>query len=230
VLWGVTRGHQGWQSDLTSPRTAANADAPQPLAIGDLADLEPASSEPTRAAVSARVDKSAKTKEYALFDGVGSDSAPKDVKSPPAPVAKPAAASDSKNKKSQPVVASDSESSVPVESPKIPDIQPDGFNGGFVPPPPPQPKPSPADPASQGMAERFKQWDKNGDGKLTKDEVPSERLFKAMDKNGDGTATPEEIEAFTAEAQKWKEQNRGDGQGRRGRGDGQGGGRDGGQQ
>jgi hypothetical protein len=42
----------------------------------------------------------------------------------------------------------------------------------------------------------FKQWDRNGDGKLTQDEVPGERLFKLLDQNRDGVVTPEETRAF----------------------------------
>ena len=38
----------------------------------------------------------------------------------------------------------------------------------------------------------FKFWDKNGDGKLTPDEVPNANLFKMLDKNGDGVVTKEE--------------------------------------
>ncbi len=44
--------------------------------------------------------------------------------------------------------------------------------------------------------QRFKQWDKNGDGKLTPDELPNEKLFKMLDKNGDGIVTEEEAHAF----------------------------------
>jgi CubicO group peptidase (beta-lactamase class C family) len=44
--------------------------------------------------------------------------------------------------------------------------------------------------------QRFKQWDKNADGKLTADEVPGERLFKMLDNNGDGVVTREEAKAF----------------------------------
>lgn len=44
--------------------------------------------------------------------------------------------------------------------------------------------------------QRFKQWGKNGDGKLTPDEVPGTQLFKLLDKNGDGVVTIEEARAF----------------------------------
>jgi arylsulfatase A-like enzyme len=43
-----------------------------------------------------------------------------------------------------------------------------------------------------GIAERFRQYDKNGDGKLTPDEFPNAQLFKRMDANGDGVVTLEE--------------------------------------
>jgi CubicO group peptidase (beta-lactamase class C family) len=46
------------------------------------------------------------------------------------------------------------------------------------------------------VEQRFKQWDKNGDGKLTPDEVPGEKLFKMLDKDGDGVVTLEEARAF----------------------------------
>ena len=46
------------------------------------------------------------------------------------------------------------------------------------------------------VEQRFKQWDQNGDGKLTPDEVPGEKLFKMLDKNGDGIVTQEEANAF----------------------------------
>jgi Ca2+-binding EF-hand superfamily protein len=50
-----------------------------------------------------------------------------------------------------------------------------------------------------GIEERFKQFDRNGDGKLTPDEVPNAQLFKRMDKNGDGVVTWQEAqEAFSA--------------------------------
>ncbi|MBM4048829.1 MAG: hypothetical protein FJ279_27320, partial [Planctomycetes bacterium] len=49
---------------------------------------------------------------------------------------------------------------------------------------------------SQPLESRFKQLDRNGDGKLTADEVPSERLLKMLDKDGDGVITREEASAF----------------------------------
>jgi len=49
-----------------------------------------------------------------------------------------------------------------------------------------------------GIEERFKQFDKNGDGKLTPDEFPSAQLFKRMDANGDGIVTLEEAKGAIA--------------------------------
>jgi len=49
---------------------------------------------------------------------------------------------------------------------------------------------------SASPSDRFKQWDKNGDGKLTADEVPGEKVFKMLDKNGDGIVTKEEATGF----------------------------------
>jgi CubicO group peptidase (beta-lactamase class C family) len=46
--------------------------------------------------------------------------------------------------------------------------------------------------APASVEERFKRWDHNGDGRLTPDEVPGERLFKMLDKDGDGAVTQEE--------------------------------------
>ena len=46
--------------------------------------------------------------------------------------------------------------------------------------------------ASRNQELRFKQLDKNGDGKLSADELPYPNLFKRFDKNGDGFLSPEE--------------------------------------
>jgi acetyl esterase/lipase len=51
-------------------------------------------------------------------------------------------------------------------------------------------------PAVSGLAERFKQFDKNGDGKLTPEEFGQPGLFKALDPDGDGVLTSEEVKAF----------------------------------
>jgi Ca2+-binding EF-hand superfamily protein len=49
-------------------------------------------------------------------------------------------------------------------------------------------------PAAAATA-RFKERDKNGDGRLTPDEFPEEARFKAMDEDGDGAVTLEEMKA-----------------------------------
>lgn len=49
-----------------------------------------------------------------------------------------------------------------------------------------------ARPARGGIEERFTQYDKNGDGKLTPDEFPNAQVFKRMDADGDGVVTLEE--------------------------------------
>ncbi len=43
-----------------------------------------------------------------------------------------------------------------------------------------------------GIEERFKQYDRTGDGKLTPNEFPNAQLFKRMDANGDDVVTLEE--------------------------------------
>jgi arylsulfatase A-like enzyme len=45
--------------------------------------------------------------------------------------------------------------------------------------------------------ERFKRLDRNGDGKVTRDELNNPKLFQRLDRNGDGAISREEIEAFT---------------------------------
>ena len=51
--------------------------------------------------------------------------------------------------------------------------------------------------SQRGLAERFKQLDRNGDGKISAAEFPG-ALFKQMDRNGDGFVTMEEARAFYA--------------------------------
>ncbi|MHC4954956.1 MAG: hypothetical protein ACYTGZ_13810 [Planctomycetota bacterium] len=43
----------------------------------------------------------------------------------------------------------------------------------------------------------FERYDKNGDGKLTADELPerAQRMIERMDKNGDGVLTKDEVSA-----------------------------------
>jgi Redoxin/Copper type II ascorbate-dependent monooxygenase, C-terminal domain/EF hand len=50
-------------------------------------------------------------------------------------------------------------------------------------------------PAAQALELRFKQLDKNGDGKITTDEVPQSPFFQQRDKNGDGVITLAEARA-----------------------------------
>ena len=52
-------------------------------------------------------------------------------------------------------------------------------------------QPSPAE-------QHFKQLDKNGDGKITPDELTDQELFKKIDANGDGSITLEEMNAYQA--------------------------------
>ncbi|MCX7702674.1 MAG: alkaline phosphatase family protein [Planctomycetota bacterium] len=52
------------------------------------------------------------------------------------------------------------------------------------------------------VAKRFKDYDKNGDGKLTSDEVPNKRLFERLDKNRDGVVTQEEVQDYITSRRK----------------------------
>jgi len=52
-------------------------------------------------------------------------------------------------------------------------------------------------PAGSGLADRFKQLDTNGDGKIGAAEFPGPQ-FTQMDTNGDGFVTLEEARAFYA--------------------------------
>jgi len=58
--------------------------------------------------------------------------------------------------------------------------------------------------SAQENRDRFSRWDKNEDGKLIKDELPSQALrhFERMDTNRDGTATREEFEAYLKSIQR----------------------------
>jgi Ca2+-binding EF-hand superfamily protein len=48
------------------------------------------------------------------------------------------------------------------------------------------------------MQAALKTADKDGDGKLSREEFPQPAVFKDVDKDGDGFATREEIQAFYA--------------------------------
>ena len=52
--------------------------------------------------------------------------------------------------------------------------------------------------ATARLDARFKQLDKNGDGKLTAEEVGKPKLFKQMDANRDGAVTLEEAKKYWA--------------------------------
>jgi hypothetical protein len=54
--------------------------------------------------------------------------------------------------------------------------------------------------ARVSVDERSRQWDRNGDGKRTQDEVPGERLFKTLDQDGDGVVTKDEANAARTRA------------------------------
>ncbi|MBL7132750.1 MAG: alpha/beta hydrolase fold domain-containing protein [Phycisphaerae bacterium] len=59
----------------------------------------------------------------------------------------------------------------------------------------------PAEPAAgerMSVAERFKSLDRNGDGRLDKDELARPDLFEQMDRDGDGAVTADEARAFVA--------------------------------
>jgi hypothetical protein len=49
-----------------------------------------------------------------------------------------------------------------------------------------------------GLEQRFRQLDRNGDGKLTPDELTDPATFKRLDANGDGVVTLEEARAAYA--------------------------------
>ena len=50
--------------------------------------------------------------------------------------------------------------------------------------------------AGATLAERFKQLDRNGDGKITADESPRPEMLKLMDGDGDGGVTVDEVKAY----------------------------------
>lgn len=51
-------------------------------------------------------------------------------------------------------------------------------------------------PAGARLAERFKQLDRNGDGKITRDEVPNVPMFDPWDLNKAGAVMLEELQTF----------------------------------
>jgi CubicO group peptidase (beta-lactamase class C family) len=63
-------------------------------------------------------------------------------------------------------------------------------------------------PAEDAASARFRQFDRNGDGKVTSDELPYERLFRALDQDGDGVVTREEaaviVERGAGQRQRWR--------------------------
>jgi hypothetical protein len=48
---------------------------------------------------------------------------------------------------------------------------------------------------------RFQRFDKNGDGKITAEEISVPGAFEAADTNGDGFVTPDEFAAYLAKRQ-----------------------------
>ncbi len=58
--------------------------------------------------------------------------------------------------------------------------------------------PEPARAPVETLAERFKQFDKNGDGKITPEESGNARWFDTLDRNHDGAVTLEETKAAAA--------------------------------
>jgi len=46
------------------------------------------------------------------------------------------------------------------------------------------------------MIERFKQYDKDGDGRVTQEEFPQSDIFRQLDANGDGVITLDEVPAY----------------------------------
>ncbi|MEM9481597.1 MAG: serine hydrolase domain-containing protein [Verrucomicrobiota bacterium] len=55
---------------------------------------------------------------------------------------------------------------------------------------------------AQNAAQRFPQFDKNADGKLTPEELPYPNLFKRLDADGDNLVTAEEAKALAAQTRR----------------------------
>jgi len=51
-------------------------------------------------------------------------------------------------------------------------------------------------PGAAGIGDRFAQFDKNSDGKLTREEFPAAKIFDGADADRDGLLTPEEIAVY----------------------------------
>ena len=82
-----------------------------------------------------------------------------------------------------PAAAPAAEPTAPAVEPAAPAAEPDG-------------RPAPA--GRMSAEDRFKGLDRNGDGRLTKDELARPDLFGQMDRDGDGAVTLDEARAFVA--------------------------------
>ena len=65
-------------------------------------------------------------------------------------------------------------------------------------------------PRGGGIEERFKQFDQNGDGKLTPDEFPRVGAFRQMDTDNDGVLTLDEVRLLLVAARKPNKRNDGE--------------------